>query len=91
MLFIATQTKSQATLSIGAGMEFNDGSKGVQLRAGAKVWRSELSVGYTAFVNREDARFPVLVSLVYGLNILNGDLELLPLILFRRLFHKLFE
>ncbi len=82
------QTSAQninAITSIGAGYETSRTAAPIQLMAGLNIGPSELVIGYTVFFHvelphRGDGGMPQIFFLRYGLNILSGGLEIMPLI-----------
>ena len=82
------QTSAQninAITSFGAGYETSRTAASIQLSAGINIGRSEMVIGYTVFFHvelphRGDGGLPQIFFLRYGLNILSGNLEIMPLI-----------
>lgn len=86
IIFLSLQTLAQvnAVTTLGAGYQPNHIAIPIQLTAGINIGKSELVTGYTVLFHAElphngQGGLPQ-IFLRYGLNILTGDLEILPLV-----------
>ena len=87
IIFLSLQTSAQvnAITTIGAGYQPDHIAIPIQLTAGINIGKSELVTGYTVFFHAElphkgQGGMPEIFFLRYGLNILKGDLEIVPLV-----------
>ncbi len=85
VIFLHLNASSQFVTSIAAGYETSHTAALIQLSGGINIGRSELVIGYAAFFHvelphRNDGGLPQIVFLRYGVNILSGSLEIMPLI-----------
>ena len=86
-IFLNLQTSAQvkAITSMGVGYETSRTAMPIQLLAGINIGRNEIVIGYTVFFHvelphRGDGGLPQIFFLRYGLNILSGNVEVIPLI-----------
>src|SRR5688572_9126703 len=87
IIFLSLQTSSQvnAITTIGTGYQPNHIAIPIQLTAGINIGKSEVVTGYTVFFHAElphkgQGGLPQIFFLRYGLNMLPGDLEIVPLV-----------
>ena len=79
LLGFSANTQTNALLSLGTGYELKHKAIPAQLTAGVSIGRSEISVGYTAFLHKEDAKIPKVIFFACGHNTSTDDLKIIPL------------
>jgi hypothetical protein len=84
-LNLKTYGQVNSVTSIGAGYETSRTAISIQLATGVNIGRSEMVIGYTVFFHAElphrgDGELPQIIYFRYGLNLLPGNLQIMPLI-----------
>lgn len=86
-IFLNLKTSGQvkSITSIASGYETSRTAISIQLATGVNIGRSEMVIGYTVFFHvelphRGDGGLPQIIYFRYGLNLLPGNLEIMPLI-----------